>query len=181
MRRGTIVTVALPGDYGKPRPAVVIQPERLAATDSLLVCPLTSTQRDAAPLPPRRRAGRRERPSPSVRHHGRQDHGRATRTNWRADRISGSCARSLRSTAYWRSRSGSPTGPGRTARRAQISPSVKRPSEAGAFFRPLPLACGQGCPPEALSVAAQASPGPMLEPPPLPSRAIAAPSTREAA
>ena len=47
MRRGTIVTVALPGDYGKPRPAVVIQSERLAATDSLLVCPLTSTQRDA--------------------------------------------------------------------------------------------------------------------------------------
>ena len=46
MRRGTIVTVALSGDYGKPRPAVVIQSERLAATDSLLVCPLTSTQRD---------------------------------------------------------------------------------------------------------------------------------------
>src|SRR4051812_49739125 len=47
MRRGTIVTVAVSGDYGKPRPAVVIQSERLAATDSLLVCPLTSTQRDA--------------------------------------------------------------------------------------------------------------------------------------
>ncbi|MFL4992643.1 MAG: type II toxin-antitoxin system PemK/MazF family toxin [Microvirga sp.] len=46
MRRGTIATVALSGDYGKPRPAVVIQSERLAATDSLLVCPLTSTQRD---------------------------------------------------------------------------------------------------------------------------------------
>ena len=47
MRRGTVVTVALPGDYGKPRPAVVIQSKRLAATDSLLVCPLTSAQRDA--------------------------------------------------------------------------------------------------------------------------------------
>ena len=47
MRRGTIVIVALPGDYGKSRPAVVIQSERLAATDSLLVCPLTSTPRDA--------------------------------------------------------------------------------------------------------------------------------------
>src|SRR5215217_7493846 len=31
----------------QPRPAVVIQSEPLAATDSLLVCPLTSTQRDA--------------------------------------------------------------------------------------------------------------------------------------
>ena len=41
------MTVALPGDYGKPRPAVVIQSERLAATDSLLVCPLTSAQREA--------------------------------------------------------------------------------------------------------------------------------------
>jgi mRNA interferase MazF len=47
MRRGTVVTVALSGDCGKPRPAVVIQSERLGATDSLLVCPLTTTQRDA--------------------------------------------------------------------------------------------------------------------------------------
>ena len=25
MKRGDVVTVALPGDYGKPRPAVVVQ------------------------------------------------------------------------------------------------------------------------------------------------------------
>ena len=37
MRRGTIVTVALSGDDGKPRPAVVIQSERLSTvlTDDL--------------------------------------------------------------------------------------------------------------------------------------------------
>lgn len=47
MRRGDIVTVALPGDYGKPRPAVVIQSDWLAETDSVLVCLMTSTLREA--------------------------------------------------------------------------------------------------------------------------------------
>ncbi|MCF7994055.1 MAG: type II toxin-antitoxin system PemK/MazF family toxin [Chromatiaceae bacterium] len=32
MRRGDIVTVAAPGDYGKPRPAVVIQADLLNET-----------------------------------------------------------------------------------------------------------------------------------------------------
>ena len=47
MRRGEIVTVAVQGDYGKPRPAVVIQSDWLAETDSVLVCLLTSTVREA--------------------------------------------------------------------------------------------------------------------------------------
>jgi mRNA interferase MazF len=47
MRRGDIVTVALSGDYGKPRPAVVIQADRLDDTDSVLVCQMTTTFRDA--------------------------------------------------------------------------------------------------------------------------------------
>ena len=46
MRRGEIVTVAVQGDYGKPRPAVVIQSDWLAETDSVLVCLLTSTVRE---------------------------------------------------------------------------------------------------------------------------------------
>lgn len=46
MKRGDIVTVALSGDYGKPRPAVVIQSDALAETDSVLVCLLTTTLRD---------------------------------------------------------------------------------------------------------------------------------------
>lgn len=45
MKRGDIVTVALSGDYGKPRPAVIIQSDDLAETDSVLVCLITSTQR----------------------------------------------------------------------------------------------------------------------------------------
>ena len=47
MRRGDIVTVAAPGDYGKPRPAVEIQSDWLGETDSVLVFLFTSTLRDA--------------------------------------------------------------------------------------------------------------------------------------
>jgi mRNA interferase MazF len=47
MRRGDIVTAALPGDYGKPRPAVVIQSNRLVDVDSVLLCPITTARRDA--------------------------------------------------------------------------------------------------------------------------------------
>jgi mRNA interferase MazF len=41
--------VAISGDYGKPRSALVIQPDFLAETDSVLVCLLTTTLR-ALPL-----------------------------------------------------------------------------------------------------------------------------------
>ncbi|MGH7837520.1 MAG: type II toxin-antitoxin system PemK/MazF family toxin [Candidatus Binataceae bacterium] len=47
MRRGDIVTVSAPGDYGKPRPAVIVQSDSLRAADSVLVSLLTSTLRDA--------------------------------------------------------------------------------------------------------------------------------------
>ncbi|HTT81284.1 MAG TPA: type II toxin-antitoxin system PemK/MazF family toxin [Stellaceae bacterium] len=49
MKRGDLVTVALSGDYGKPRPALVIQSDFLAETDSVLVCLVTTVMR-AAPL-----------------------------------------------------------------------------------------------------------------------------------
>ena len=42
MRRGDLVIVSLPGDYGKPRPAIVIQSDWLKATDSVLLSLLTS-------------------------------------------------------------------------------------------------------------------------------------------
>ena len=47
MKRGDIVTVAAPGDYGKPRPAVVIQSDWLARSDSVLVALMTSAIADA--------------------------------------------------------------------------------------------------------------------------------------
>lgn len=47
MRRGDIITVA-GGVYAQePRPALIVQDDRFDATDSLTVCPFTSTQVDA--------------------------------------------------------------------------------------------------------------------------------------
>ncbi len=47
MRRGDIVTVA-GGVYAtKPRPALVVQDDRFDATDSVTVCPFTTTDLDA--------------------------------------------------------------------------------------------------------------------------------------
>ena len=42
MRRGDIVVTAAPGDYGKPRPAVVVQSEALAEINSVVVCLITT-------------------------------------------------------------------------------------------------------------------------------------------
>lgn len=45
--RGDIVTAAPPGDYGKPRPVLVIQAEAFAGHPSVTVLPLTTTLHDA--------------------------------------------------------------------------------------------------------------------------------------
>jgi mRNA interferase MazF len=42
LRRGDVVVVALQGDLGKPRPALVIETDQLAPTDYVLVCPGTT-------------------------------------------------------------------------------------------------------------------------------------------
>ena len=47
MKRGDIVTIALQGDYGKPRPALVIQSDLFAEHPSVTVLPVTSQRRDA--------------------------------------------------------------------------------------------------------------------------------------
>ena len=47
MRRGDIVTVAAPGDYGKPRPALVIQADLFDELPSVTLCLISSTLRDA--------------------------------------------------------------------------------------------------------------------------------------
>ena len=49
MRRGDIITVIAPGDFGKPRPAVIIQGDTLNHADpgSTIVALMTSTLRDA--------------------------------------------------------------------------------------------------------------------------------------
>lgn len=52
MRRGDIVTVALAGAQGKPRPAVVVQDDALTGSESLLVCAFTSDLDYRAPHRP---------------------------------------------------------------------------------------------------------------------------------
>lgn len=48
MKRGDIVIVSAPGDYGKPRPAVIVQSDLFNDTHaSILVCLLTSDLQDA--------------------------------------------------------------------------------------------------------------------------------------
>ena len=47
MRRGDLVTVALQGDYGKPRPALVVQADQFAELGSVSILPITSTLVDA--------------------------------------------------------------------------------------------------------------------------------------
>jgi mRNA interferase MazF len=49
VKRGDVVTIALPGAYGKPRPALVIQSDYFGALASVTVLPVTSELR-AAPL-----------------------------------------------------------------------------------------------------------------------------------
>lgn len=45
MRRGDLVTIALPGDYGKLRPALVIQSDLFAEHPSVTILPVTSELR----------------------------------------------------------------------------------------------------------------------------------------
>ncbi len=43
MQRGDIILSVLPGDYGKPRPTVIVQSDAYNPShDSIVVCPLTS-------------------------------------------------------------------------------------------------------------------------------------------
>jgi len=47
VKRGDIVTVAMQGDYGKPRPALVVQSDNFAEHPSVVLLPITSTLVDA--------------------------------------------------------------------------------------------------------------------------------------
>ena len=43
MSRGDLVIVAAPGDYGKPRPAVIVQSNAIPESHaSIVICPMTS-------------------------------------------------------------------------------------------------------------------------------------------
>lgn len=46
MRRGDLVTIALQGAYGKPRPALIIQSDLFAEHPSVTILPVTSNLRN---------------------------------------------------------------------------------------------------------------------------------------
>lgn len=51
MRRGDVVTVSAPGDYGKPRPAVVVQADAInEAEPASVILSLVTSQLHEAPL-----------------------------------------------------------------------------------------------------------------------------------
>lgn len=47
MRRGDLVTIALPGDFGKPRPALVIQSDRFDEVETVTVLLVTTAETNA--------------------------------------------------------------------------------------------------------------------------------------
>lgn len=47
MKRGDLVLVATPGDYGKPRPSLIIQSDLFSEHPSVTLCLLTSHLRQA--------------------------------------------------------------------------------------------------------------------------------------
>jgi mRNA interferase MazF len=65
VRRGQFVVVATSGDYGKPRPALVVRSDLFAELPSVVICPLATTLRDDADqfrleVDPSKRNGLRE-------------------------------------------------------------------------------------------------------------------------
>lgn len=48
MHRGDLVMVLLQGNYGKPRPALIVQSNLLSEVESVVLCPITSNLRNAA-------------------------------------------------------------------------------------------------------------------------------------
>ncbi len=47
MKRGDLVTIAMPGDFAKPRPALIIQSDRFDQTGTVTVLLVSSTLVDA--------------------------------------------------------------------------------------------------------------------------------------
>ena len=47
MRRGDLVTIAVSGEYGKPRPALIVQADAFDLHPSVTLVPLTSELHDA--------------------------------------------------------------------------------------------------------------------------------------
>jgi mRNA interferase MazF len=52
MRRGDLATIAMPGDFGKPRPALIVQADQFEDTGTVTVLLLSGTLVDAPLIRP---------------------------------------------------------------------------------------------------------------------------------
>lgn len=52
LRRGDILIVSAPGEYGKPRPSVIVQQDFQEPIESVIVCPMTSDLVAPGPIRP---------------------------------------------------------------------------------------------------------------------------------
>jgi hypothetical protein len=88
LRRGDLVIVAGPGDYGKPHPAVVVQSNAIPESHaSIVICPMTSELAEAdfrITVEPRPEIG----VTGPISANGRQAGHDPSRTHWTADRPS---------------------------------------------------------------------------------------------
>ena len=84
MRRGDFVTVAAPGDYGMPRPALVVQSELFDELPSVTLCLVTSDLRNA-PIFRYGRSISRKWPPANFPDSGGQDDDGGERTTGRFD------------------------------------------------------------------------------------------------
>jgi mRNA interferase MazF len=50
LKRGDLVTTAMSGDYGKPRPAIVVQTDAVGFTETVLICLITSDLTSPGPF-----------------------------------------------------------------------------------------------------------------------------------
>jgi mRNA interferase MazF len=50
LKRGDLVSIALAGDFSKPRPAIVVQTGHVPFTDTVLVCMITSVLTSPGPF-----------------------------------------------------------------------------------------------------------------------------------
>jgi mRNA interferase MazF len=52
VRRGDTILIVVPGELGKPRPAIVVQADEVGSRRTVIVCPLSSSVEQATTLRP---------------------------------------------------------------------------------------------------------------------------------
>ena len=77
MKRGDLVTIAVSGEYGKPRPALIVQADAFDLHPSVTLLPLTSEMHDAPLFRVTIQPGKKYRVAQNFSGHGGQDYDRA--------------------------------------------------------------------------------------------------------